>query len=94
MITIQFGEYARWYKGLRCLLHESKGEAKGGGGEWSPYNYWRICTLVQQTPANKKLWIKNVLAHIWQFNIQKYKNLFSQVKSSRFLYVVYIIKLW
>lgn len=32
MITIQFGEYARWYKGLRCLLHESEGEAKGGGG--------------------------------------------------------------
>ena len=32
MITIQFGEYARWYKGLRCLLHESEGEPKGGGG--------------------------------------------------------------
>ena len=32
MITIQIGEYARWYKGLRCLLHESEGEAKGGGG--------------------------------------------------------------
>lgn len=28
MITIQFGEYARWYKGLRCFLHESEGEAK------------------------------------------------------------------
>ena len=39
MITIQFGEYARWYKGLRCLPHESEGEAKGGGGgKWSPYN--------------------------------------------------------
>ena len=30
MITIQFGEYACWYKGLGCLLHESEGEAKGG----------------------------------------------------------------
>ena len=49
--------------------------------------------LVQQTPANKKLQIKNFLADIWQCKIQKYKDLFSQAKSSRFLYVGYIIKL-
>ena len=39
--------------------------------------------------SNKKLWIKNLLAEICHFNTQKYKNLFSQAKSSRFLYVGY-----
>ena len=34
------------------------------------------------------LWIKNLLADICLFNNQTYKNMFSQGKSSRFLYLV------
>ena len=39
--------------------------------------------------SNENLWIENLLAEICHFNTQKYKNLFSQAKSSRFLYVGY-----
>ena len=34
-------------------------------------------------------WIKNLRAEFCHFNIQKYKNLFSKARSSRFLYVGY-----
>jgi len=34
-------------------------------------------------------WIKNLLAEICHFNTQKYKNLFSQARSSSFIYVGY-----
>ena len=42
---------------------------------------------IQSTTANKNLWITDLLAEIWHFNTQTCKNLFSQEKSSRFLYV-------
>ena len=32
----------------------------------------------------KNLWVKNLLAEIWHFSTQKYKNMFSQVKLSSF----------
>ena len=45
--------------------------------------------MIQQTPANKNVWLKNLLAEIWHFNSQKYKNLFSQTKSSNF-FLIYV----
>ena len=37
----------------------------------------------------KTQWFKNLLAEIWHLNTQKYKNLFSYVKSSRLFHVGY-----
>ena len=42
---------------------------------------------IQYKPAYKNLEIKNLLAEICFLNTPKYKNLFSQKKSKRFLYV-------
>ena len=42
---------------------------------------------IQQTPADKNLWIKNLLAEICHLSTQRYKDLFRQARSSRFLYV-------
>lgn len=42
-------------------------------------------STIQYTLVNK--WIKNLLAEIFHLNAQKFKNLISQARSSRFLYV-------
>ena len=46
----------------------------------------KMFVLEFETPTNKKLWIKKLLAVICHFNTQKYNNLLSQARSSRLLF--------
>ena len=48
-----------------------------------------MINIIQQTPANKNVWLKNLLAEIWHFNTQKYRTcLAKQNQAGSLTYVV------
>ena len=92
ILTVSILVFALMYKGaksivvilvcvLPCLLLCSTYKMFTCGSTCVRYG----SSAIQYTPANK--WIKNLLAEIFHLNTPKFKNLFSQARSSRFLYV-------
>ena len=92
ILTVSILVFALMYKGAKsivvilfcvfpCLLLCSTYKMFTCGSTCVRYG----SSTIQYTPANK--WIKNLLAEIFHLNTQKFKNLFSQARSSRFLYV-------